>query len=41
MDFKKEDWKFAIGAIAVITIFLLILIGPKIYWLDGGGFVWR
>ncbi len=41
MGFKKEDWKFVVGAIFMIVAFLLVLIGPKIYWLNGGGFVWK
>ena len=41
MDFKKEDWKFVVWAIIMIIAFLLLILAPKPFWLDGGGFVWR
>ena len=41
MDFKKEDWKFVVWAIVMIIGFLLLILAPKPFWLDGGGFVWR
>ena len=41
MDFKKEDWKFVVWSIVMIIAFLLLILAPKPFWLDGGEFVWR
>ena len=39
MEFKKEDWKFVVWAIVMIIAFLLLILAPKPYWLDGGGMI--
>ena len=41
MGFKKEDWKFVVWAIVMIIAFLLLILVPKPFWLNGGGMLWR
>lgn len=35
----KDDTKMMILFIAFVLIFMLLIIGPKPYWLDGGGVI--
>jgi len=41
VDFKKEDWKFFLFTILLVLTFLLLILAPKPYWLDGGGVILR
>lgn len=37
----KDDTKLMVWYVISVLIFLLLIIGPSPYWLDGGGMILR
>lgn len=38
---SKDDFKWMFWFAVFVVVFLLLIIGPKPYWIDGGGMILR
>ena len=37
--FTKKDWIGLAWYVIFVLVFFLLILGPKFYWLPGGGFI--